>query len=694
LLEKTEEVANYISERVLWVRSTEILGPSGIHEAGKGLVDIAQPKPWVELSKRCGLGAMQRKWSIILLAVAMLVILLAIQKHLNHRIRNLCVEGPGSASLKIWPTIEGILLTATVTAPLPLLLAFAGWWIMDADGASTLSRSIGWGLHYVAVPLWVAKFTRWLCRPGLVAETHFGWSNYSLAIVRRNLRWLSHSALPLIFLIVFTNYYREGMWENSLGRIAFIGSMLLLAGFMHSVFFAKNNVLREILARNPDFWLTRFWFLFYLFAIGLPISLAALAWIGYYYSAQQLALRLAGTLALVLSLVLLHAVVSRWFLVKRRNLSLAQAKERLAREAENAENEQEFTPPPVIPVIQEQQQNLSEIHEHLNYLLRHAVAVCFLVGCWMIWSDVFPALNVLDKYQLWSSTVDVVETHKDATTGNMISQTVPTVVPTTARHLLVAILILFATFVIGRRLPALLEITLLSRIPFDKGGRHAMSILLRYLVALIGVVLACRTLSITWSSIQWLAAGITVGLGFGLQEIFANFISGLILLFERPIRVGDVITLGDTTGTVTDIRIRTTTVTNWDRKELIVPNKELITGRLLNWTLSDPVNRIVITVGVAYKTNTRKVRDLILEIAGEHPNVLEHPSPKVTFESFGDSALIFVLRCYIASMDIRLDTIHELHEIIHDRFNEEEIEIAFPQMDLHVRSVEQPFPKP
>jgi potassium efflux system protein len=211
---------------------------------------------------------------------------------------------------------------------------------------------------------------------------------------------------------------------------------------------------------------------------------------------------------------------------------------------------------------------------------------------------------------------------------------------------------------------------------------------LRYATALIGVFMACRMMSITWVSVQWLAAGMTLGLGFGLQEIFANFISGLILLFERPIRVGDVVTLGDTTGTVTNIRIRATTVTNWDRKELIVPNKELITGRLLNWTLSDPVNRIVITVGIAYKSDTNKARELILAITAEHPNVLDDPVPRVTFESFGDSTLNFVLRCYVASMDVRLDTIHELHEAIHDRFNQEGVEIAFPQQDLHLRSVD------
>jgi potassium-dependent mechanosensitive channel len=150
--------------------------------------------------------------------------------------------------------------------------------------------------------------------------------------------------------------------------------------------------------------------------------------------------------------------------------------------------------------------------------------------------------------------------------------------------------------------------------------------------------------------------------------------------------VGDIITLGDIDGTVTRIRSRATTITNWDRKELIVPNKELITGRLLNWTLSDQINRVVVEVGVAYGSNIAKVSRLILRIANEHPIVLNEPAPSVTFESFGDNALNFVLRCHLPNLDHRLATIHDLHATIHDRFKREGIEIAFPQLDLHVRS--------
>jgi potassium efflux system protein len=127
------------------------------------------------------------------------------------------------------------------------------------------------------------------------------------------------------------------------------------------------------------------------------------------------------------------------------------------------------------------------------------------------------------------------------------------------------------------------------------------------------------TLGISWGRVQWLVAALSVGIGFGFQEIVANFISGLIILFERPVRVGDVVTIGDTTGTVTKIRIRATTVRNWDHQELLVPNKQFITGQLLNWTLSDALNRIVIRLGVDYNADVRLALRLMAEAVAEDP---------------------------------------------------------------------------
>ena len=422
----------------------------------------------------------------------------------------------------------------------------------------------------------------------------------------------------------------------------------------------------------------------YLLGVGVPCVLAILAVAGYYYSAQQVALRWQGTLGISLALLLVYSMAARWCLVRRRNLAVQQARERQRIAAESAS----ASPTSVTaPSLEDQQLDLSAIHEQLRYLLRHAVTLAMIIASWFVWSDFLPALRMLDHVVLWEKTVQVVQI-REAPDGKIDRIVDDKPVTTTLRHALFAGLLIVATVLLGRYLPALLEVTVLQRLPFDFGGRHAISVLFKYSLALTGIFLACRTLSITWSSVQWLAAGMTVGLGFGLQEIFANFVSGLILLFERPIRVGDVITLGDITGTVTNMRIRATTVTNWDRKELIVPNKDLVTGRLLNWTLTDTTNRIVIKVGVAYRSDPDKARQLILDAVTSHPNVLVDPAPSVTFEEFADSALNLVARAYIASMDTRLATIHDLHAKLHKVLGDAGIEIAFPQRDIHVHGLE------
>ena len=144
--------------------------------------------------------------------------------------------------------------------------------------------------------------------------------------------------------------------------------------------------------------------------------------------------------------------------------------------------------------------------------------------------------------------------------------------------------------------------------------------------------------------------------------------------------------MDDVTGVVTRIQIRATTVTNLDRKEFIVPNKEFITGRLLNWTRDDQVNRVVINVGIAYGSNTEKAHGILEKVVGKHPEIMDDPAPLVTFEEFADSSLSFVVRCYLPNLDKRLQTIHELHMAIDQAFREAKIEIAFPQRDIHLRS--------
>ncbi|MDA3806569.1 MAG: mechanosensitive ion channel [Thiomicrorhabdus sp.] len=179
-----------------------------------------------------------------------------------------------------------------------------------------------------------------------------------------------------------------------------------------------------------------------------------------------------------------------------------------------------------------------------------------------------------------------------------------------------------------------MEFTLLRFLPISAAVRYAISSLTQYIVVIIGFVLIFRALGIEWSNIQWLVAALSVGLGFGLEEIVANFVSGIILLFEQPMRVGDIVTVDGVSGKVSKIRIRATTIINWDRQELIIPNKQIITGQFINWSLADPVTRVRVPVGIAYGSDVTQALSLIQQAAEEHPKVLKDPAPSVIFCKF------------------------------------------------------------
>ncbi len=246
-----------------------------------------------------------------------------------------------------------------------------------------------------------------------------------------------------------------------------------------------------------------------------------------------------------------------------------------------------------------------------------------------------------------------------------------------------ALIYLVMMGVLLRRLPALLEVILSERFGLGPGTRYAVASLSSYVILGIGLVMAFSTLGADWSKLQWLVAALGVGIGFGLQEIVANFISGLIILFEQPIRVGDLVTIDTADGVVTKIRIRATTIRTLDRKELLIPNKQIITGQVTNWMLSDKTARIMITVGVAYGSDVDKAMALMRQAAEEDERVLKDPAPILSFEGFDNDSLRLILRVYLDSVNNRIPTTSDLHRAINRKFNENGISIAFPQRDLH-----------
>ena len=673
LLQQTETLSDYIESNILWTRGSPVWQPSVLMEIPRTIAALCNIEEWR------GIGTMLRDDGYrapalyILLATAALMGLLA-RRPLTLRLRELGRRAANKRETQFSQTIGALLLSLSLALMFPVVLAVASWRIAAAADPIELARALAYGLASAAWLCFGLAFARQLlAREGLV-ECHFGYSAKHVRPARHGVTLMNLVITPLFVLIFACDNQSLESWKETVGRLALIAAMLLLTPLAGRLFVLGRRAMME---SGRGAWLMEHRgarAILLLLVVGVPFVLACLAAFGYFYTALQLAVRLFQTYVLLSGVFLATALVRRWLLLARRRLAVDQARRR--REAVKAEGES-------TEVIAQEEVDIVKVDAQSQTLVRVAAGFTIAFGVLVIWSDVIPALRALERVSLWRTTETVEET-LPGPDGKDITQTRQVIADITALDFGLAVFITVLTFLAVRNLPGFLEMAFLKRLA--AGERYATLAVIRYALVAVGAVAAFSAIGIGWGKIQWLVAALGVGLGFGLQEIFANFISGLILLFERPIRVGDTVTLGSISGTVNRIQIRATTIMDWDRKELVVPNKEFITGQLINWSLSDTITRVVIPVGVAYGSNTQLVLDTLLETASKHEDVMREPEPQALFLGFGESALNFELRVFCETLDARLRITHGLHMAIDAAFRGAGIDIAFPQRDVHIRS--------
>jgi potassium efflux system protein len=664
LIRETDKLAAYIDEHVLWIRSAATLGFADVSDGWQAALWLVNGDKWLAAGE-----AVWNAWLAAPLSATALLVILAGLLAYQKRCRQ-CIASAGKRANQLYmpsvlPTFQAIAATALLAAGWPLAIAYLGWLL--ASSHHDFVAALGGALTVVAGIYLPLELLRQSLRPFGLAEAHFRWPRAPLGPVRSQLRWLMMGGLPLVMLTATMQGQSNDAWRDSFARIGFVAIMLVLAISAYKILrlvrlaeVTSSDKGRAAIARRlPLVWQT--------LLTAIPPALALLAAAGYYYTALRLTQRLQSTLWLVLLIIFVHAVLVRCLRVAHRRLENRAAVDQDNESVETCAVGEAGAVPLEHAVV-----DLGTLSLQTQRLLYSLAALALLAGAGWIWMDVLPALGFLDRVALW----------QDAERG----------LPITLANLSMSLVVAVMTVIAARNLPGLLEIAILQRLPLEPAARFAISTVSRYLIVVIGLVSAFAAIGVGWSKVQWLVAAVTFGLGFGLQEIFANFISGLIVLFERPVRVGDVVTVGEVSGVVTRIRMRATTITDWDRKELIVPNKEFITGRLVNWTLSDRVLRIVFRVGVAYGSDTRLVQRLLFQAADEHPSVLADPPPQALFVAFGDSTLSFELRVYVPGLEVYGAVQHELNSAIDSLFRAAGIEIAFPQRDVHVRSIEASLP--
>lgn len=572
-----------------------------------------------------------------------------------------------------WLTLRTVFWSILVASPLPVLWMTLGYGL-QAAWPFPLAVAIGDSVTATVPLLWVVMICATFARPNGLFVAHFGWPRSRVSKAMRYYLMSIGLIVPLIMALITFDNLNDREFSASLGRLCF---MLICGALAMVTLSLKRAGIPLYLDKegSGDNMLNR---LLWNMLLGAPLVAMLAAAIGYLATAQALLARLETSVAIWFLLLVVYHIIRRWMLIQRRRLAFDRAKHRraeiLAQRARGEEEAQHTSSPEGSMEAEVSEVDLDAISTQSLRLVRSLLMLIALVSVIVLWSEIHSAFGFLENISLWDVTSTV--------------QGVESLEPITLGAVLIAILVLIITTQLVRNLPALLELAILQHLELTPGTGYAITTITKYLLMLIGGLVGFSMIGIEWSKLQWLIAALGVGLGFGLQEIFANFISGLIILFEKPIRIGDTVTIRDLTGSVTRINTRATTISDWDRKEIIVPNKAFITEQFINWSLSDSVTRVVLTVPAPVDANTEEVAQILLNAAHRCSLVIDTPAPEAFLVDLQQGIQIFELRIYAAEMGHRMPLRHEMHQLILAGFREHGIDMPFPPFQMRLESID------
>lgn len=651
LLSVVGSLENTLAQQIFWVNSNKPIDLEWVKAFPEAAATQINSFDF-SLSNRSIKRGVSNSLLVVIPLVLVALLFIWFNRKINNRLQDIDQRLSSLRNDSVLSTPFAILLTLMQTLPISLFLLAFGYWFLKTGN---VQGPFFWQFSQQLAIFWALfELTFRVLKPQGIAQKHFGIEKEKISQTRRRMIRLSIPLVPLIFFSTYGVSNPLKVSEDVIGQLIVLVSLILLCIF--TIPFCKQ-VWQEKgshLTRSIVMTLLTF----------SPLILVGLMMAGYYYTTLRLANRWLDSLYLLLLWYITYNACLRGLTLVARKLAYQRAIERRAMlKQEDVENEPIKEPPMTIELISQQSLRLTTM----------VLFIIFALAFYAIWSDFITIFSFLDSVNLWSYTTTSAE-------GGNILQFV------TLANLILALVIIIVSWVMTRNLPGLLEVLVLSRLKLRQGSTYAITTILTYIIVGIGAIASLGMIGVTWNKLQWLAAALTVGLGFGLQEIFANFVSGIILLFERPIRIGDTVTIGTYSGTVSKIRIRATTIVDFDRKEVIIPNKAFVTERLINWSLSDTVTRITIAIGVAYGSDLDKVKRVLLSAATNNNKVMTEPAPNVYFTSFGASTLDHELRFYVRQIGDRGVTSDEVNRAIDKLCRENDIDIAFNQLEVHLHN--------
>ncbi|USV58580.1 miniconductance mechanosensitive channel MscM [Aeromonas encheleia] len=663
---KIDEIRDISASHLFWMPDVRPLTPTVLLGVPTALSLLIDPANWLQLPRAivennpmnltlAGLGLLVLAWCWTKLA-----------RHLTEYSQYIAPRIGKVTQDKF--SLTSRLLVRSLLAALPLpAMALMMRGLLDGAWQYPFAVAVARGLGEIWFLLLALLVVRHLTLEKGILILHFRWPKEPVQRVWGQFRTLLLVLIPSFFVQGMANSYQEHAFYDSLGRLAFIvGALWLL------LFFARLN--REKL---PLTWgqadMTKPHLLHHFIWNSLMLAplLAVLGSLfGYFYTSRTLLRQLELSLLLGLGCLLVYYLAHRWMLIQRRRLAFDRAKSKRAEILAQRERDEDDLSSEIPDVVEEPELDLDTISAQSLGLVRTLLMLGFTMLVVVQWSDLNSAFSFLSSIEVWqvSSKVAGIEQLSAIT----------------LQDLMLTAFAFILTVVTARSLPGLMELTLLQHLSLSPGTGFALTTVSKYMVILIGALTGFSMLGIDWSKTQWLVAALSVGLGFGLQEIFANFVSGLIILFEKPIRLGDTVTIRDLTGTVTKIKTRATTIVDWDRKEIIVPNKAFITEQFINWSLSDAITRVKLRIRIGLSQEPKRVQQLLEQCVQESSLVLDTPTPEVFLVEFTDSALIYEIRLYVNNMDHRMPITHEVHSLVLEKLRQQGLELPHQQIDIRM----------
>ncbi len=652
LLSTAQSLRTTLEEQMFWIPSNKPLDWEWLSHVPERFADQVANLPWGSGLKELTDGLAQRP----LLFLPLLLVIGALlwrRKYLYQRLGKVHQDIGHFRRDSQWHTPQAILINILLAMPVALALALGSYALqIDARGQNA---NLGAALWQIA-QAWLVFYTAYrILAPGGVAEIHFRWHKPQVEFLRGWVRRLGTVVLALVGVVAVAEHQPSALADDVLGIGVVLTCYALMAWLLSRLLLSSPAHRDTSLFRK---------------AVGvaftaLPIALFVAVCFGYYYTALKLTDRLIYTLYLLLFWLVIEAAFVRGLSVAARRLAYQRALSKRQAAKEGLDGEM---------IVEEPTLDIEQVNQQSLRLIRLALLGGFIAGLYWVWSDLISVFAYLNNFTLYEYT---------SGTGAAASM-----VPISLGDLLGALVIVGITFALAGNLPGLLEVLVLSRLNLAQGSAYATTTLLSYTIVGVGIVSTLSTLGVSWDKLQWLVAALSVGLGFGMQEIFANFISGIMILFERPVRIGDTITIGNLSGTVSKIRIRATTITDFDRKDIIVPNKTFITGQLINWSLTDTVTRVTLKLGIDYGSDLDLVRELLLKGAHENPRVLKDPEPIVYFLNFGESSLDHELRMHVRDLGDRNPTLDEINRYINREFKAHNIKISVRQVEVFLMDMQ------